>query len=75
LDLSGLRKSRGLTQKQLAKKLGVATISIHCIENAKYDLTGKVRRAYSKFFKISEEEILKCWLETEQIYKGQLANG
>ena len=55
--LKELRKSKGITQEDLAKKLGVTRQTINAIENEKYNPTLELAINLAKFLKIPVEEL------------------
>ena len=55
--LKELRKNKGITQEELAIKLGVTRQTINAIENEKYNPTLELAINLAKFLKIPVEEL------------------
>lgn len=56
-NLKKLRKSRGISQGDLAQQLNVSRQTINSIENGKFDPSLTLTIGLTRFFKVSLEEI------------------
>lgn len=65
-NIQSLRESLGLTQDELAKRLGVTRQTINAIENDKYNPTLQLAFKLSRLFGCSIEEVFDYDAETQK---------
>lgn len=59
LHLKEYRKTFGMTQRELARKLKLTTVTLCNLENDKIKAGPKVMRAVAKYFKLDIVEVVK----------------
>ena len=69
--LKGLRKEKGLTQKELANKIGITKLTISNWENEKRSIGSKKAKLLADFFGVSVGYLLGYEPESEQVSNYQ----